>query len=288
MFVNGKQIVQAACLGHYAVGAFTIYNMEWAQAVLLAAQEERSPVILGVSETSAAYMGGFRATAAMVDGLITGLGITVPVALHLDHGSAEAALACLESGFSSVMYDGSKVPLSQNLQITSEIVAKAHTCGISVEAEVGAIAGIEDGHITERGEIADPAVCAAVAATGIDFLAAGIGNIHGAYPDSWQGLDFASLEAIRKATGGIPLVLHGGSGIPEEQIRRAISMGVAKINVNTECQQAWAGARRSYITSGQDLQNRGHDPVRMLSPARAAIAQAVKSKMQLFGSAGQA
>ena len=288
MLISAEPIVTAARAGHYAVGAFTIYNMEWANEVLSAAQDEKSPVILGVSEASAKYMGGLGAVSAMVRGLIEAREISVPVALHLDHGSYGAAERCVELGYTSVMYDGSRETLDENLRKTAAIVEKAHSRGVSVEAEVGAISGVEDGHVTAHGEVADPKVCAAIAAVGIDFLAAGIGNIHGAYPPDWQGLQFDALEAIIAATDGIPLVLHGGSGIPEDQVRRAISMGIAKINVNTECQIGWSNGLREYIEAGLDLKPRGHDPRSLMRRARENIYSVVCEKMRLFGSSGQA
>ncbi len=288
MLTDTKGIVTAARQGGYAVGAFTIYNMEWTLAVLTAARDEHSPVILGVSEASAAYMGGYRAVAAMVRGAAESLQVTQPVALHLDHGTLSGAKACLDAGFTSVMYDGSHEAPEDNLRNTRELVRMAHEKGISVEAEVGAVAGIEDSHETARGEIADPAVCAAAADTGIDMLAAGIGNMHGTYPPDWRGLDFDALRAIGEAVRGLPLVLHGGTGIPEAQIREAIRLGVAKINVNTECQQAWAAGLRSYISAGKDLEKRGHDPVKLMAQARENLYQAVCGKMRLFGSAGRA
>ncbi len=288
MLIDAKQIVSAAQQGRYAVGAFTVYNLEWTRAVLTAALLERSPVILAVSEAAADYMGGLQAVVSMVSGLMESGGVSVPVALHFDHGSYDAAVRCTQLGFTSVMYDGSKEPLEENLKKTAALVALAHEKGISVEAEVGAIAGIEDGHVTARGEIADPCVCAAVTKTGIDFLAAGIGNVHGAYPADWKGLDFDALRAIAAATGSIPLVLHGGTGIPSDQIREAISLGVSKINVNTECQQAWARGLREYIVAGHDLEKRGHDPVKLMTQARENITAVVREKMRLFGSSNQA
>lgn len=288
MLLDANQIVRAAHDGHYAVGAFTIYNLEWANAVLFAAQDLDSPVILGVSEASADYMGGFIAVSAMVRGILESRRITVPVALHLDHGSYDGARACLQAGFTSVMYDGSHDPLAENLNKTASLVQAAHRLGISVEAEVGAIAGVEDSNVTVNGEIADPKVCAAMADTGIDFLAAGIGNIHGVYPKDWKGLDFAALSAIAKATGNIPLVLHGGTGIPPQQIRQAISMGVAKINVNTECQQGWAKGLRDFITANRDLEPRGHDPRLLMAQARENLYNVVCEKLRLFGSVGRA
>ncbi len=288
MLSDARRMAADARRGHYAIGAFTIYNMEWAMEALGAAMDEKSPVILGVSEAAARYMGGFAAVSAMVRGLVESLDARVPVALHLDHGSLAAAETCVSSGFTSVMYDGSREPLEENLRKTAALAALAHGAGLSVEAEVGAIAGVEDGRETARGEIADPAVCAAVAATGIDMLAAGIGNMHGAYPPGWKGLDFDALRAIAAAVGDLPLVLHGGTGIPEDQISEAIHLGVAKINVNTECQQGWAAGLRSYITAGRDLEKRGHDPVKLMAGARGNVREVIRAKMRLFGSSGRA
>ena len=287
MLVSAKEMLDKAKAGHYAVGHFNINNLEWTKAILLTAQENNSPVILGVSEGAGKYMGGYTTIVGMVNGMIKELGITVPVALHLDHGSYEAAKECIEKGFSSVMFDGSKYSIEENVEKTKEIVALAHSKGISVEAEVGAIGGEEDG-VVGAGECADPAECKAIADLGVDFLAAGIGNIHGKYPENWQGLNFDVLEKVKEATGDMPLVLHGGTGIPEDMIKKAISLGVAKINVNTECQLSFAEATRKYIEAGKDQQGKGFDPRKLLAPGAEAIRATVKEKMELFGSVGKA
>ena len=285
--VNATQMLQAARAGQYAVAQININNLEWTKAVLLTAQECNSPVILGVSEGAAKYMGGFRTVTAMVSALLVDLKITMPVALHLDHGSFDGCVACIEAGFSSVMYDGSHSPIAENIAKTGEIIALARAKGLSVEAEVGSIGGEEDG-VVGTGEIADADECRQLADIGVDFLAAGIGNIHGVYPDNWKGLDFAALEAIMHATGGLPLVLHGGTGIPEEMIKRSISLGVSKINVNTECQIVFAAATREYIEAGKDLEGKGFDPRKLLAPGVDAIKQACREKFELFGSTGKA
>ncbi|MBQ5326822.1 MAG: class II fructose-1,6-bisphosphate aldolase, partial [Oscillospiraceae bacterium] len=264
-----------------------INNLEWTKAVLLTAQECNSPVILGVSEGAGKYMTGFKTVAAMVKAMVEELNITVPVALHLDHGTYEGAQKCIEAGFTSVMFDGSHYGIEENVEKTKEIVAMAHAKGISVEAEVGSIGGEEDG-VTGKGEVADAQECAMIASLGIDFLAAGIGNIHGKYPANWQGLDFEALEKIMNATEGMPLVLHGGTGIPAEMIQKSISLGVAKINVNTECQLSFAAATREYIEAGKDQQGKGYDPRKLLAPGFEAIKATVKEKMELFGSVGKA
>ncbi|WP_455539598.1 class II fructose-1,6-bisphosphate aldolase [Terrisporobacter sp.] len=287
MLVSAKEMLVKAREGKYAVGQFNINNLEWTKAILLTAQENNSPVILGVSEGAGKYMGGYNTVVGMVNGLMKDLSITVPVALHLDHGSYEGAKKTIEAGFSSVMFDGSHYPFEENIAKTRELVELAHSKGISVEAEVGSIGGEEDG-VIGAGEVADPQECKAISELGIDFLAAGIGNIHGKYPENWTGLNFEVLGEINKATGSMPLVLHGGSGIPDEMIKEAISLGVAKINVNTECQIVFAEATRKYIEEGKDLQGKGFDPRKLLAPGFEAIKACVKEKMELFGSINQA
>ena len=287
MLVNAKEMLDKAKAGHYAVGHFNINNLEWTKAILETAQELNSPVILGVSEGAGKYMTGFKTVAAMVKAMIEEMNITVPVALHLDHGSYAGCYKCIEAGFSSIMFDGSSLPIEENLEKTKELVEKAHSLGMSIEAEVGAIGGEEDG-VVGMGECADPEECAKIASLGIDFLAAGIGNIHGVYPDNWAGLQFDVLDKIDKAVPGMPLVLHGGTGIPADQIRKAIELGVSKINVNTECQIAFAKGTREYIEAGKDQQGKGFDPRKLLAPGAAAIKATVKEKMELFGSVGKA
>jgi len=287
MLVSATEMLQKAKAGHYAVGQFNINNLEWTKAILLTAQENNSPVILGVSEGAGKYMGGYDVIVGMVNGLIKDQNITVPVALHLDHGSYEHCYKCIEAGLSSVMFDGSHYPIDENVAKTKEVVAAAHDKGVSVEAEVGSIGGEEDG-VVGMGECADPNECKAVADLGIDFLAAGIGNIHGKYPENWKGLSFETLDAIQKLTGDMPLVLHGGTGIPADMIKKAISLGVAKINVNTECQLAFAAATRKYVEEGKDQQGKGFDPRKLLAPGFEAIKQTVKEKMELFGSVDKA
>ena len=287
MLVSATEMLKKARDGHYAVGQFNINNLEWTKAVLLTAQEMNSPVILGVSEGAGKYMTGYKTVAAMVKAMVETLNITVPVALHLDHGSYEGAKACLEAGFSSIMFDGSHYPIDENVAKTTELVKLAHEMGVSVEAEVGSIGGEEDG-VVGAGEVADPAECKRIADLGIDFLAAGIGNIHGKYPANWKGLDFDALDKIHEATNGIPLVLHGGTGIPADMIQKAISLGVSKINVNTECQLSFAAATREYIEAGKDQQGKGYDPRKLLLPGFEAIKATVKEKMELFGSVGKA
>ncbi|WP_394964423.1 class II fructose-1,6-bisphosphate aldolase [Candidatus Allofournierella excrementigallinarum] len=287
MLVSATEMLKKARDGHYAVGQFNINNLEWTKAVLLTAQEMNSPVILGVSEGAGKYMTGYKTVAAMVKAMVETLNITVPVALHLDHGSYEGAKACLEAGFSSIMFDGSHYPIDENVAKTTELVKLAHEMGVSVEAEVGSIGGEEDG-VVGAGEVADPAECKRIADLGIDFLAAGIGNIHGKYPANWKGLDFDALGKIHEATGGIPLVLHGGTGIPADMIQKAISLGVSKINVNTECQLSFAAATRAYIEAGKDQQGKGYDPRKLLLPGFEAIKATVKEKMELFGSVNKA
>ena len=287
MLVSAAKMLKDAQAGKYAVGHFNINNLEWTKAILLTAQELNSPVILGVSEGAGKYMCGFKTVTAMVDAMVDELGITVPVALHLDHGSYEGALKCIEAGFSSVMFDGSHYGIEENIAKTKEIIALAHSKGISVEAEVGAIGGEEDG-VIGGGEVADPEECKMIADLGVDMLAAGIGNIHGKYPANWKGLRFDVLANIQELTGEMPLVLHGGTGIPADMIKEAISLGVSKINVNTECQLAFADATRKYIEAGKDLEGKGFDPRKLLAPGFEAIKATVKEKMELFGSVNKA
>ena len=287
MLVSAAKMLKDAKAGKYAVGHFNINNLEWTKAILLTAQELNSPVILGVSEGAGKYMCGFKTVTAMVDAMVNELGITVPVALHLDHGSYEGALKCIEAGFSSVMFDGSHYGIEENIEKTKEIIALAHSKGISVEAEVGAIGGEEDG-VIGGGEVADPNECKMIADLGVDMLAAGIGNIHGKYPANWKGLRFDVLANIQELTGEMPLVLHGGTGIPADMIKEAISLGVSKITVNTECQLAFADATRKYIEAGKDLEGKGFDPRKLLAPGFEAIKATVKEKMELFGSVNKA
>lgn len=287
MLVSAKEMLDKAKAGHYAVGQFNINNLEWTKAVLLTAQELNSPVILGVSEGAGKYMTGYKTVVAMVKAMIEELNITVPVALHLDHGSYEGCLKCVEAGFSSIMFDGSHYAIDENVAKTTELVALAHSKGMSIEAEVGSIGGEEDG-VIGMGECADPKECKAIADLGVDMLAAGIGNIHGKYPANWAGLSFETLDAIQQLTGDMPLVLHGGTGIPDDMIKKAISLGVAKINVNTECQLSFAAATREYIEAGKDLEGKGFDPRKLLLPGTEAIKATVKEKMELFGSVNRA
>lgn len=287
MLVSAKDMLEKAREGKYAVGHFNINNLEWAKAILLTAQEMNSPVILGVSEGAGKYMGGFKTISGMVNGLIEGLNITVPVALHLDHGTFEGCLKCVEAGFSSIMFDGSHYPIEENIEKTKELVKIVKEKGMSLEAEVGAIGGEEDG-VVGMGECADPNECKAIADLGVDMLAAGIGNIHGKYPANWPGLSFETLAAVKEKIGDMPLVLHGGTGIPTDMIKKAISLGVAKINVNTECQLAFAAATRKYIEEGKDLEGKGFDPRKLLAPGTEAIKATVREKIELFGSAGKA
>ena len=287
MLVSAKDMLEKARAGKYAVGHFNINNLEWAKAVLLTAEELQSPVILGVSEGAGKYMTGFKTVAAMVSAMLEELNITVPVALHLDHGSYEGCYKCIKAGFSSIMFDGSHYPIEENVEKTKELVKIAHTMGLSLEAEVGSIGGEEDG-VVGAGECADPAECKAIADLGVDFLAAGIGNIHGKYPENWQGLNFDVLEKVKEATGDMPLVLHGGTGIPEDMIKKAISLGVAKINVNTECQLSFAEATRKYIEAGKDQQGKGFDPRKLLKPGRENIVARTKELMEEFGSVNKA
>ena len=287
MLVSAKDMLTKAKASHYAVGHFNINNLEWAKAVLLTAEELRSPVILGVSEGAGKYMCGYKTIVGMVNGMLESLKITVPVALHLDHGSYEGALACVEAGFSSIMFDGSHYPIAENIEKTKELVRIANEKGLSLEAEVGAIGGEEDG-VVGMGECADPDECKAIADLGVTMLAAGIGNIHGKYPENWPGLRFDVLEKVQEKTGTMPLVLHGGTGIPADMIKKAISLGVSKINVNTECQLAFAAATRKYIEEGKDLEGKGFDPRKLLAPGFEAIKETVREKMELFGSVGKA
>ena len=287
MLVSAKEMLEKAKAGHYAVGQFNINNLEWTKAILLTAQENNSPVILGVSEGAGKYMTGYKTVVGMVNGMLEELNITVPVALHLDHGSYDACYKCIEAGFSSVMFDGSHYPIEENVAKTKELVAVCKEKGLSLEAEVGSIGGEEDG-VVGMGECADPDECKSIADLGVTMLAAGIGNIHGKYPENWAGLSFETLDAIQQKTGDMPLVLHGGTGIPDDMIKKAISLGVAKINVNTECQLVFAEATRKYIEEGKDLQGKGYDPRKLLAPGAEAIKATVREKIELFGSAGKA
>ena len=287
MLVSATEMLNKAVAGKYAVGQFNINNLEWTKAILLTAQENNSPVILGVSEGAGKYMCGFKTVSAMVKSMIEELGITVPVALHLDHGSYDGCYKCIEAGFSSIMFDGSHYSIEENIAKTTELVKIAHEKGMSIEAEVGSIGGEEDG-VVGAGEIADPAECKMIGDLGVDFLAAGIGNIHGKYPENWKGLDFDALGKIKDLTGDLPLVLHGGTGIAADMIKTAISLGVAKINVNTECQLYFQEATRKYIEAGKDLEGKGFDPRKLLAPGFEAIKEIVKEKMELFGSINKA
>lgn len=287
MLVNATEMLKKAKAGHYAVGQFNINNLEWTKAILLTAEECKSPVILGVSEGAGKYMTGYKTVVGMVNGMLEELNITVPVALHLDHGSYEGAKKCIEAGFSSIMFDGSHLPFEENVEKTKELVAICNEKGMSIEAEVGSIGGEEDG-VVGMGECADPKECKAIADLGVTMLAAGIGNIHGKYPENWAGLQFDVLDDIQKLTGEMPLVLHGGTGIPEDMIKKAISLGVSKINVNTECQLSFAEATRKYIEAGKDLEGKGFDPRKLLAPGAEAIKATVKEKMELFGSVNKA
>ena len=287
MLVSAKEMLEKAKAGHYAVGQFNINNLEWTKAILLTAQENNSPVILGVSEGAGKYMTGYKTVVGMVNGMMEELNITVPVALHLDHGSYDACYKCIEAGFSSVMFDGSHYPIEENVAKTKELVAVCKEKGLSLEAEVGSIGGEEDG-VIGMGECADPNECKSIADLGVTMLAAGIGNIHGKYPENWAGLSFETLDAIQQKTGDMPLVLHGGTGIPDDMIKKAISLGVAKINVNTECQLVFAEATRKYIEEGKDLAGKGFDPRKLLAPGFEAIKAKVKEKMEIFGSIDKA
>ena len=285
--VSAKEMLTKAKAGKYAVGQFNINNLEWTKSILQTAQELQSPVILGVSEGAGKYMCGYKTVVGMVEGMLEELDITVPVALHLDHGSFEGAKACINAGFSSIMFDGSSLPIDENVQKTTELVNTCNILGLSLEAEVGSIGGEEDG-VIGAGECADPDECKKVADLGVTMLAAGVGNIHGKYPENWAGLSFETLDAIQAKTGDMPLVLHGGTGIPADMIKKAISLGVAKINVNTECQLAFQEATRKYIEAGKDLEGKGFDPRKLLAPGAEAIKATVKEKMELFGSVGKA
>jgi len=287
MLVSAKEMLIKARDGKYAVGQFNINNLEWSKSILQAAQEMNSPVILGVSEGAGKYMGGYHTVVGMVEGLLKDLKITVPVSIHLDHGTYEGCLKCIEAGFSSIMFDGSSLSIEENIEKTTKLVEVCAEKGMSLEAEVGAIGGEEDG-VIGNGECADPDECKLIADLGVTMLAAGIGNIHGKYPENWAGLSFETLEAVKKLTGTMPLVLHGGTGIPSDMIRKAISLGVAKINVNTECQLSFAAATRTYIESGKDLVGKGYDPRKLLTPGCEAIKATVKEKIELFGSADRA
>ena len=287
MLSNAKEMMNKAVEGKYAIGHFNINNLEWTKSILQAAEQMKSPVILGVSEGAAKYMTGFKTVARMVDAMVEDMGITVPVALHLDHGTYEGCLACIEAGFSSIMFDGSSYSIEENVEKTKELVRICAEKGMSLEAEVGAIGGEEDG-VVGMGECADPEECASIAALGVDMLAAGTGNIHGKYPENWPGLRFDVLENVKAKTGTLPLVLHGGTGIPEDMIKKAISLGVSKINVNTECQLSFAAATREYIEAGKDQKGKGFDPRKLLAPGAEAIKATVKEKMELFGSVGKA
>ena len=287
MLVSAEEMLKKAKAGKYAVGQFNINNLEWTKSILLTAQECNSPVILGVSEGAGKYMCGYKTVVGMVNGMLEELNITVPVALHLDHGSYEGAKACIEAGFSSIMFDGSHYPIEENVAKTKELVAICKEKGMSIEAEVGSIGGEEDG-VIGAGECADPKECKMIADLGVTMLAAGIGNIHGKYPENWAGLSFETLDAVQQLTGEMPLVLHGGTGIPEDMIKKAISLGVSKINVNTECQLSFAAATRKYIEAGKDLEGKGFDPRKLLAPGAEAIKATVKEKMELFGSVGKA
>ena len=287
MLVSAKEMLEKAKAGHYAVGQFNINNLEWTKAILLTAQEMNSPVILGVSEGAGKYMGGYDVIVGMVNGMIKDMGITVPVALHLDHGTYEACYKCIEAGFSSIMFDGSHYPIEENVAKTQELVKVCADKGMSLEAEVGAIGGEEDG-VVGMGECANPDECKMIADLGVNMLAAGIGNIHGKYPANWPGLSFETLDAIQQKTGAMPLVLHGGTGIPADMIAKAIDLGVSKINVNTECQLAFAAATRTYVEAGKDLEGKGFDPRKLLAPGTEAIKATVREKIELFGSANKA
>lgn len=287
MLVSAKEMMEKAQKGHYAVAQININNLEWTKAALLTAQKMKSPIILGVSGGAAKYMTGFKTVTAMVRAMDEALEITVPVALHLDHGTYEQAKACIDAGFTSIMFDGSSLPFDENIAKTKELVEQAHSLGISVEAEVGSIGGEEDG-VVGTGEVADPNECKLIAELGVDFLAAGIGNIHGVYPPNWKGLDFETLKKISEITKGMPLVLHGGTGIPEEMIKQAIDLGVSKINVNTECQLEFAAATRKYIEAGKDVEGKGFDPRKLLAPGFEAICEVVREKVEMFGSANKA
>ncbi len=288
MLVSATEMINKAHEGHYAIGAFNINNMEWIKAILLGCEAKQSPVILGVSEGAAKYMCGYKNAVDMVKNIMAFYNITVPVAIHLDHGSYEGAKKAIEAGFTSVMFDGSHYPIEENIEKSKELIELAHSKGCSIECEVGGIGGEEDGVIS-NGEVADPAECKAIADLGVDFLAAGIGNIHGKYPENWKGLNFEVLGEIQKVTEGKPLVLHGGSGIPQEMVKEAIVLGVSKVNINTECQLVFADATRKYVEAGKDLVNKGWDPRKLLKPGADAIQKLVEDYVTDFlGSANKA
>lgn len=287
MLVNAKEMLNKAYEGGYGIGQFNINNLEWTKAILETCQEKNTSVILGVSEGAMRYMGGFNAVKKMVEGLDQDLNITVPVALHLDHGSYEGAKKAIEAGFTSVMFDGSHFPIEENIEKTKEIVALAHSKNVSVEAEVGGIGGEEDG-VLSSGELADPEECKLIADLGVDYLAAGIGNIHGVYPENWKGLNFERLEEIKEAVGKLPLVLHGGTGIPENQVKKAIERGVSKININTECQIVFTEATRKYFEENKDKEKKGYDPRKVLKPGYEAIKDKVREKVNFFGAENSA
>ena len=287
MLVSAKDMMEKARDGKYAVGQFNINNLEWTKAILNTAEKLQSPVILGVSGGAGKYMTGFKTVAAMVKAMDETLGITVPVALHLDHGTYDQCYDCIKAGFTSIMFDGSHYPIDENIKKTTELVNVAHNLGLSIEAEVGSIGGEEDG-VIGMGECADPDECKSIADLGVDMLAAGIGNIHGKYPANWPGLSFETLAAVKEKIGDMPLVLHGGTGIPADMIQKAISLGVSKINVNTECQLSFADATRKYVEAGKDLEGKGFDPRKLLAPGCEAIKETVREKINLFGSAGKA
>ena len=285
--VTAQEMLEKALKGKYAVGQFNINNLEWTKSILQTSQELGAPVILGVSEGAGKYMTGFKVVAAMVKAMIDEMNITVPVALHLDHGTYEGCYKCVKAGFSSIMFDGSHFPIEENVAKTTELVHVCKQLGLSLEAEVGAIGGEEDG-VIGRGECADPDECKRIADLGVTMLAAGIGNIHGKYPANWPGLSFDTLAAVKEKVGDMPLVLHGGTGIPTDQIKKAISLGVAKINVNTECQLSFQAATRRYVEEGKDLVGKGFDPRKLLAPGAQAIKDTVKEKMEIFGCIGKA
>ncbi len=287
MIVSAKEMLEKARDGKYAVGQFNINNLEWTKSILQVAEELKSPVILGVSEGAGKYMTGFKTVAAMVKAMDEEMKISVPVAIHLDHGTYEGCYKCIKAGFTSIMFDGSHYPIEENIEKTKELVKVANAMGLSIEAEVGSIGGEEDG-VIGMGECADPNECKQVADLGVTMLAAGIGNIHGKYPANWKGLSFETLAAIKEKVGDMPLVLHGGTGIPADMIKKAISLGVAKINVNTECQLSFQEATRKYIEAGKDLEGKGFDPRKLLAPGAEAIKQTVREKIELFGSANKA
>ena len=288
MLVNASEMLQKAEAGHYGLGAFNTNNLEWTLAILTAAEEAKSPLIIQCTAGAAKWMGSLKVCADMVKACVEATGVTVPVALHLDHGSYEDCFKAIEAGFTSIMYDGShEADFQTNLDRTKELVELAHSKGLSIEAEVGGIGGTEDG-VTSSGELADPAQCKQIADLGVDFLACGIGNIHGLYPADWKGLSFERLGEIKAETGDLPLVLHGGTGIPEDQIKKAISLGISKINVNTDLQVAFAKATREYVEAGKDQEGKGYDPRKLLKPGREAIVARTKELMEQFGSVNKA